>query len=130
MATTPGGLPYPLSSAPANQGANDIKALALELAARGSDYKSVRGKNALVFSGGRPTTQIAIPAGAFTTITGAVMNGWWVTGVPLILCVDTALLLPTRLALIAYAPPLPDTPGALASWFTGNLTVSWLAWGT
>jgi hypothetical protein len=32
---TPGGLPYPESSAPANQGANDIKALALAVDARG-----------------------------------------------------------------------------------------------
>lgn len=31
MATTPNGLPYPLSSASLNQGANDIKALAIAL---------------------------------------------------------------------------------------------------
>lgn len=35
MSTTPGGLPYPESTGPSNQGANDIKALALALDNRG-----------------------------------------------------------------------------------------------
>lgn len=59
--TTPGGLPYPDSTDDFNQGANDIKALALALSARGLD-KFVQSATVTVhFDGANGTLVYPVP---------------------------------------------------------------------
>lgn len=48
--STPGGLPYPDSTDPANQGGNDIKALALALDGRGQAKLVQAGQSQLTFT--------------------------------------------------------------------------------
>jgi hypothetical protein len=129
--TTAGGLPYPETSGPANQGANDIKALALALEGRGLGFKSGRGYiNAAAFNGGRYT--IILPAG-FTTCIGCLVTGHWggATGnnaAPLVISVET--MTATQVGLIALLPPQVGLAGSVSAWFTGTSGLSWMAWGT
>ena len=131
LGTTTGGLPYPESSAPLNQGANDIKALALALEGRGLGFKSALGYvNAAAFNGGRYT--LVLPAG-FTAAPYVLLTPYWggTTGnapAPLNLNVETASA--TQVGLIALKPPPPGTPGSTSDWFTGTCGFAWLAWGT
>lgn len=131
LSTTTGGLPYPESSGPLNQGANDIKALALALEGRGLGFKSARGYlNAASFNGGRYS--ITLPAG-FTTCVGCIVTGHWggSTGnnaAPLVIGVET--MTPTGVGLIALIPPPVNSSGAASAWFTGTCGLSWMAWGT
>jgi hypothetical protein len=131
LGTTTGGLPYPETSAPLNQGANDIKALALALEGRGLGYKSARGYlNAASFNGGRYS--IVLPAG-FTTCIGCIVTGHWggTTGnnaSPLVISVET--MTAAAVGLIALMPPQVGQAGTASAWFTGTSGLSWLAWGT
>jgi hypothetical protein len=74
-AVTPGGLPYPVSSDPANQGANDIKALALALDPKVSPViiaQSVPQKN-LTQGATNQWTLSGIPTGVLVAISGSVV---------------------------------------------------------
>jgi hypothetical protein len=128
---TPGGLPYPESTDPLNQGANGIKALANALEGRGLGFKSARGYiNAASFNGGRYT--IVLPAG-FTTCIGCIVTGHWggATGnnaSPLVISIET--MSATQVGLIALMPPQVGQAGTASQWFTGTSGLSWMAWGS
>ena len=123
--TTTGGLPYPESSGASNQGANDIKALALALEGRGLGFKSFRGYvNAAAFNAGRYT--LTLPAGLTAAPAGVLLTPYWggSTGnvpSPIVLAVETASA--TTVGIIA---PNPGGSG----WFTGTCGFAWLVWGT
>jgi hypothetical protein len=69
---TPSGLPFPVSSGPANQGANDIKALALAVDPRLPAVKTV------FYGGPAPATDAngdcVYTVAGITTLQGAIVN--------------------------------------------------------
>lgn len=128
--STAGGLPYPESTDPLNQGANAIKALAMALDTRGAGYKSMRGRSRMTFSGGRPPP-INVTALGLTAIGGVLLSGEWGDGppVPMTIAVETSVTTLTSIGLLGYCPPTPGSNPQNSSWYTGPCWVSWLVWG-
>lgn len=123
--TTTGGLPYPESSASANQGANDIKALALALEARGGGQRVLRGKTKCTFdAAGRAN----IPITGFTTIAGAMVQHAWNADapfVPMVAAVEQSQLTTTKIGVWACKSGTSTTV-----WWTDPAWLYWEAWGT
>lgn len=129
--TTPGGLPYPESTAPLNQGANDIKALALALDSRGAAVKTVRGRVVgAQFNGGRPPVVNIASAGLTTYLGGMAVAEWNVSGSspnPMTCSIETSQTSATQVGVVGF---VPAGPGVTGGWYTGTLTYDYLIWGT
>jgi hypothetical protein len=124
--TTTGGLPWPASTDPLTQGANDIKALALALDARGGGYGSLRGSGVYTFdSGGRAT--IPLPAGLATFGGGFVMHLWDAAApfAPMVCNLETSKCSTTKLGVWAA-----QAGTSTLTWWTTPARLCWLAWGT
>lgn len=129
MSATTNGLPYPESTDDKNQGANNIKALALALDAQGGGLPVARGYvNAAAFNGGRYT--LAFPGGKFTKTPILLLTPYWggSTGnAPAPLNMNVETISTTQAGLIALKPPPPGQPGTTSDWFTGTCGFAWVA---
>lgn len=106
-----------------------VRALELTIEAAGPPVRERRGRitNA-TFSGGRYTLDIS--AAGLTVFGGCLLTPQWGATAPLppILAVETSLITPTSLGLLAYLPPSPG--GTDANWYGGPLAFAYLVWGT
>lgn len=120
---TAGGLPYPESSGPLNQGANDIKALALALEARGLGLRhEARTLTLQNFSGGLLAVNFVTPFAAAPAVI-------WTPGYPFTVnntafTTGIASVSASQVTLACYV--ISPTPG----WYSGGLTFSYLAIGS
>jgi len=71
-AATPGGLPYPLSTDPLQQGANDVKALALAVEAKYSTKRVVYLPDTSYGANAQGVARLSVPG--LTTVQGAVIT--------------------------------------------------------
>lgn len=124
LSLTTGGLPYPESTGPLNQGANDIKALALALQSRGGGAFTQSGRTSVSVAAGNAT--LTFPVAFKTgTVPLVVTSGTYGNGSDSIS--DACLVMPRNVAantftVVAYVI-------TTSQWYTGPLLVNWIAVG-
>jgi len=126
---TPGGLPYPESTADFNQGANDIKGLALALESRGGGRMVQSGQVSLTFNNAVAGLTFPTPFKAGTTPIVQVGGGSGANQnnqVPACVAVN-----PTNTGCTVSAVMVSGT-GAPSAWATGGkvMNVVYIAIGT
>jgi hypothetical protein len=120
---TTGGLPYPESTGPLQQGANDIKALALAVDARGGGKLTQSGTTTVTFTAGNGSVTFPAPFKAGT--------------VPVVLAlpefnagslVEAAVAMVRTPSATGFQSVAYQVSGA-AGYFTGTAKVHWVAVG-
>ena len=126
---TPGGLPYPESTADLNQGANDIKALALALDQRGNGTLTQVGETSVAFNAAVGSVTFPTPFKAGTTPRVFAMGGSGSNQANKVLCCGLASITNTGFTLSAVKTYGNGQPSAFA---TGGeaFNIAWLAIGT
>lgn len=129
--TTPNGLPYPDSTDDLNQGANDIKALALALDARGGAYLFQGGERpSSAFGSARAWVTFPTPFKAGTKPAVLAMGGSGSTPNNTILAVAINEVNNTSFEVICSRQGA--TAGAATDWVANGeiVNIAFLAWGT
>lgn len=125
---TPAGLPYPESTADFNQGANDIKALALALDSRGAGAMVQAGESAVTFNAAVGSFTFPKPFKAGTTPRVIAMGGSGSNAGDKVLCVAVNSTSNTSCSVSAMRVP----NAAANAWATGGavFNIAWFAIGT
>ena len=128
MSVTTGGLPYPESSADINQGANDVKALALALESRGGGRLVIIGEAAVTFNAAIGNIAVPTPFKAGTTPRVIAAGGAGSNANNKVLCLVVASV--NNAGCTVSAMKVPNA--AANAWATGGevFNITYFAMGT